>query len=253
MDILTHTLSGMAVASAAAVLLHTSKAKRMLIIAMGAIAGALPDLDAISMWSGFDDSFGKWFHLEHSGRSIYSQMFWYSHHGAMHSLLASFCIPLFPLLIWALIYRTWPGKNVWAAALVFSLSYNAHLIGDLPTPGGSWKGIAFFYPAQHYVGGYGATWWWNNYDIFLLVLLCVLINTVLCLVIRRKHYAAAIVLFATFSLCIYQLYNRNFDFNNSSYTYEQKNAESLEIQKETLGEPLYNLMARMDKSLPVHF
>jgi hypothetical protein len=34
-------------------------------------------------------SFGQWFNLSHSGRVIYGEKFWYSHHAFFHSIVAS--------------------------------------------------------------------------------------------------------------------------------------------------------------------
>jgi hypothetical protein len=66
------------------------------VIGFSGLGGALPDFDAISLWSGFDKTFGKLFNLSNSGEVIYFSKFWYSHHGFLHSILASvilaFCI-----------------------------------------------------------------------------------------------------------------------------------------------------------------
>jgi membrane-bound metal-dependent hydrolase YbcI (DUF457 family) len=217
LDILTHTLSGMAVASAAACVLYSQPKQRFQLLALGALAGALPDLDAISMWSGFDSTFGHWFALQQNGRSIYSGTLWYSHHGFMHSLLASVFIPTTFIFVMSCIRRQMPSAHIWTLGAVFALAYNAHLAGDMPTPGGSWKGIAYFFPSSMYVGGSGATWWWNNYDVFLIVLLCVVANVILFFALRRKNYFGAGMLAVAFFLASYQLNSRGFDFNSAQY------------------------------------
>lgn len=89
MDILTHVLSGAAIGVAAANYYKTTPLRKAKIILAGAIGGAFPDIDAISMWSEFDRTFGALFNLSHSGRVIYGSKFWYSHHAFFHSLIGS--------------------------------------------------------------------------------------------------------------------------------------------------------------------
>jgi len=89
MDILSHTLSGIAVGTVAAAFVRKSRnsaKKKALIILSGALAGAIPDIDAISLWSGFDNAIGSPLGLNYSGREIYFGKLWYSHHGMFHSL-----------------------------------------------------------------------------------------------------------------------------------------------------------------------
>ncbi len=253
MDILIHTLSGAAVASAAACVVFEKTKDRFKLLALGAFAGALPDVDALSMWSGFDATFGKWFSLQETGGDIYSGSHWYSHHVFMHSLLASVFFPVVFIGAKAAIKKQKPTRLQWMKGLVFTISFNGHLAGDLPTPGGSWDGIAYFFPSSHYLGGLGLTHWWNNYDIFLILLLCVIINTVVILLVRKKQWICSIVLTVSITLCVVQLHRRHFDFNSKQYTYEQRSQKSLELQKEFLGETVFNAMRKFDESLPVHF
>ena len=63
MDILIHTFSGIAVASTIAHLVPAEEKRSLSIIGIGALGGALPDFDAISLWSKFDDTIGTWLQL----------------------------------------------------------------------------------------------------------------------------------------------------------------------------------------------
>lgn len=74
-DILTHTLSGVAVATCVASFMPTPQGRWRLLL-LGAVAGALPDLDALSLWSGFDHSIGAYFGLS-KGALIYTGQWWY--------------------------------------------------------------------------------------------------------------------------------------------------------------------------------
>ncbi|MBK7637485.1 MAG: metal-dependent hydrolase [Saprospiraceae bacterium] len=80
MDIITHTLSGALVGATVSSFTDNTRLKIWSILA-GTLGGCLPDIDAISLWSGFDDTIVKWFHLDHAGQDIYFSKFWYSHHG----------------------------------------------------------------------------------------------------------------------------------------------------------------------------
>ncbi|MFN0031686.1 MAG: metal-dependent hydrolase [Flavobacteriales bacterium] len=253
MDILIHTLSGMSVTTVAAAWIYERRRDRFKLIALGAFAGALPDVDALSMWSGFDGTFGKWFSLEATGRDIYRGSYWYSHHAFMHSFLASVFLPSLFIGVLSAIRKRPQSHLMWKKGLVFTLAFNAHLAGDLPTPSGAWDGIAYFYPSQQYIGGYGLTHWWNNYDIFLILLLCVATNVVLLVTIKRRHWTPTAIAVVATVLCVVQLNRRNFDFNSKEYTHEQRNAKSLELQREYLGETVCGWMERFDKSLPVNF
>jgi len=253
MDILIHTLSGAAVASAVACLVKDNLSSRFKLILLGCFAGALPDIDALSMWSGFDSSFRIWFNLNESGSDIYRGIHWYSHHAFLHSFLASILIPSTPIFIYSIYKRKKPNRKALLHLLVFTFSFNAHLLGDLPTPKGSWNGIAFFYPSDRYIGGYGHTWWWNNYDIFILMLVSVLINTISFFIIRRKNYFGIITVAVTLALCLVQFSRRDFDFNSKEITSLQKSEKSLELQRKFLGYRLFNVMQKFDEKLPVHF
>ncbi|MDH6307934.1 inner membrane protein [Dysgonomonas sp. PFB1-18] len=264
MDILTHAISGVAIASCTSTFTKPSVKGKCKILAIGLIGGILPDIDAISMWSKFDSTIGHLFNLPASGKIIYSSKYWYSHHAFFHSLLASVCIGLFILL---LIYlsnfksnKTLPTttfiKSNVIYLITFVLAYWAHLAGDLPTPSSSWGGIAFFWPSGNYIGGYGKIWWWNNYDIFLLILLSIIINLTIPVFIREKRkYVTTIVLSLTLILISIQINNReyNYNYSTSKGQYAEMEQKSKEEQKRILGNKLYSYMAWFDGKMKFYF
>ena len=77
MDILTHILSGTTTAACIALTAKLPRKTQLRMICLGALAGALPDIDALSLWSGFNSTIGTWLHLKHSGNQIYFGKFWY--------------------------------------------------------------------------------------------------------------------------------------------------------------------------------
>lgn len=269
MDILTHTLTGVAAGTVAAAFARNSAREKAGILLLGALGGALPDLDAISLWTHFDSTIGAIFNLSRTGHEIYFSKLWYGHHGFMHSLAAAF---LFTLIIGLALHalRHIPGR---AEQLHFSKSlavYRRHLAGfsagyilallqDMPTPSGVWGGIHFLWPAGFYTGGTGTIWWWNNYDLFLIVVIVVLLNLLLLLrpqrgKLKTPYFSAAIML-AGAALFLLQIHSREINFNYREYRPNPVNLEqkSLQIQREILGEELYQTLRYWDKKLPLHF
>ena len=163
MDLLTHISAGLAIGTCIAVGTKSSALKKTGIILAGALGGALPDIDAISLWSKFDSTFGRFFGLQHSGRFIYSGKLWYSHHGFMHSLVASLIFGFLLLLFIYFIRSRFRGisfssfgqsvKNNRRLLFGFLGGYLAHLLCDMPTPAASWGGVRLFYPFTGYIGG----------------------------------------------------------------------------------------------------
>ncbi|MEM7372517.1 MAG: metal-dependent hydrolase [Bacteroidota bacterium] len=264
MDILIHTLSGTATATVIAGLHPCRPSQKTKIVLIGAFAGALPDLDAVSLWSGFDRTIGNFLGLAHSGREIYFGKLWYSHHVFMHSLLCDFLFTLLAVFIGGWMYCKWIKRapDIWSGIrylsvyfLTFFLAYFSHLMGDLPTPGGSWGGINLWFPSEEFTGGWGYTWWWNNYDIFLLLSGCTLLNIVVMISWgkweRQLKYLPAWIYMLTIGLICFQLYQRPVNFNETGTGSKEK--RSLEIQEEILGPELYHLMRRFDEALPVYF
>ncbi len=269
MDILTHTLSGLAVGAVAAGFSKKGPVARAVIVAVSGLGGALPDLDAVSLWSGFDATMGRWFNLVHSGADIYSGKFWYSHHGFLHSLAAGVMFALLTGLIAYLIGRR--RGTLSRQGLVTSVcgnlpllagamaGFTIHLLEDMPTPASTWGGVRLFWPLKTYVGGTGEIWWWNNYDLFLVALGVFVAGTILLSMQRLIRFDVRRVLVAVFALgcvvSVIQTRSRDIDYAYTGYTdkYGQFEAASKEQQREVLGERLYRAMEWFDSCLPVHF
>lgn len=270
MDILTHVVVGVAIGSTLVICSKNSNPfKKISIVGAGALGGALPDVDAISLWSGFDASFGKLFGLQHSGKQIYFGKYWYSHHGFMHSLLASIIMGLLFLFLSYCVKQHFRNlslksfglfvKNNSILYISFLLGYIAHLFCDMLTPASTWGGVNLLYPLKTYVGGWGAIWWWNNYDIFLIVITLITINVFLLMLgkwIKAKTKIAVVSLFLAVLLIAVQVKTRRFDFNYTGYsakTYQINEAKSKEIQKKLLGKKLYTQMEKFDNKIPLNF
>ncbi|NQX92978.1 MAG: metal-dependent hydrolase [Flavobacteriales bacterium] len=265
MDLITHTCSGLAVGTVVANVTKGSPKQKLGILLISTLGGALPDVDAISMWSGFDSSFGEFFNLEHSGRKIYGSQFWYSLHGFTHSILGSLVLCFLGLIISRLVViKKHPStrplrRKAMSRVAAFLGAYWIHLIEDMPTPSSVWQGIDLFFPIGGYVGGFGQIWWWNNYDIFLLAIAVIISNIIILIInsfVKRKRVgqlSIAVFLFC-FAIAIYQINTRPFDFQYTDGVdyglYEQK---SKEIQKEILGNWLYEKMVKLDKMIPLYF
>ena len=128
MDILTHTLSGLATATVVASFSDRSPVGKGFILLAGAIGGAFPDIDAISMWSKFDETFGTWFNLPFTGREIYSMKLWYSHHSFFHSLPGAVLMSTvftFFLYLPYLIFRKaqYTLRSFWMLKRIFPLTF----------------------------------------------------------------------------------------------------------------------------------
>lgn len=263
MDILTHTLSGVAVATCTAAFVPKIRTKASLLL-VGAIGGAFPDLDAISLWSRFDGIFGRLFNLDLKGSSIYGAKLWYSHHAFLHSLLGSLLFAL--LLVFFISFFKRKGDGIWASIcsksiyfVTFLFAYWSHLLGDLPTPSSVWGGIGLFWPSSDYVGGYGKVWWWNNYDIFLLIVSCITINVVILFfqkILQKKvKIIAPVVLSIFFILILIQVNTRQYDYayNRDNSEYMQMEENSKQEQRRILGKTLYRIMEDFDKKLKFYF
>ncbi|MCD7899826.1 MAG: metal-dependent hydrolase [Bacteroides sp.] len=210
MDIFTHTLSGLTAGTVMASCTSQGWKHKLSIIFFSGLGGALPDLDAISMWSKFDVTFGKLFHLEHTGRVIYSSKFWYSHHGFMHSLLAAFLIAVLIGILFRIFQRkkkssllqTFIDKQwvLWG----FIAGFVIHLLQDMITPASAWGGVRLFFPSEIYVGGTGEIWWWNNYNLFLTVVCVLFINCILLLLFNKsKPWRFIIPIFVIGCFCFF--------------------------------------------------
>ncbi len=265
MDIITHTLSGMAAGSCLAFYSKNGWKEKAGIILLSGLGSAIPDIDTISMWSGFNATFGKLFHLPHSGRAIYSsKLLWYSHHGFMHSLAGGV---LFTFILALILYIIMRGKKkkvaLWSDLFVkkrllllgFLFGFILHAIEDMFTPAGSWGGVRIFFPSTVYIGGTGNIWWWNNYDVFLLFTFVLATNLLLLLfghLFKKDFRRWGTGLFiAGLIVVAVQIKTRGFDFNAPPH--ETCEAKSKQIQRELLGETLYRKMERFDSFVKVHF
>jgi len=262
MDILTHTLSGFAVGTIFAGRSTGTWRTKTAIILFSGLGGALPDIDAISMWSGFDAVFGRLFGFEHSGRVIYSAKFWYSHHGFMHSLLAAVLFALLIGLLFWLFSRRERNSSLLDVfqkkklmLFGFMSGFVVHLLQDMITPAGSWGGVRLFFPHEIYIGGTGDIWWWNNYNLFLVVVAVILINLCMLLIFRKDKVRLrkfTVGIFLVGCLCFaWQVMWIGYNFNGKNFgECEQR---SKEIQRKILGEKIYHKMEKLDNFLIIHF
>jgi len=268
MDIITHTLSGIAISTIVASLSKKEIWEKGGIVLCGGIGGILPDIDAMSLWSRFDSTVGTFFHLSHKGRDIYFSNYWYSHHNFFHSLVGGLIIISFLLALFSLpvivcsknnkIKSVFKQIEVYWIALF--LGYMMHLLGDLPTPSCSWGGINLFWPLPKAIGGTGHIWWWNNYDIFLIIGGCCAINMVMTVVynLLKKPFIRYLPLFiclVSFISVLHQIEQRNECFAYTGYTkrYDDYERNSLEIQQKILGNKLYSIMRNVDRKLRINF
>ncbi len=268
MDILTHALSGAVIATGVASVGNSGLLYRIGLVAAGIWGGILPDLDAISMWSHFDATFGRFFGLAHSGRAIYGAKLWYSHHAFFHSIAASILFGLLFLCTFYLISRLQTRHTLSLLEYfkvnvtlftAFVFGYWAHLAGDLPTPASVWGGMNLFWPLPGYIGGYGKTWWWNNYDVFLILLFFFIVN-MLTLTIPRaithgiRRFSGALIVFA-FIMVLIQFNTRKTDYryigNTNKYSVFEE--QSKKEQERILPSGLYRSMDAFDQWLKINF
>ncbi len=264
MDILTHTLSGIAVGTVLSSFEESKIKDKFKIMTLCAFAGALPDIDVISLWSKFDSTIGSFFNLSLSGKQIYFSKLWYSHHAFMHSAIAGLS---FTGLIGFIKYFSNIKSSSFSHSLNkskflmlgFFFAFLMHLFEDMPTPASTWGGVNLFFPSKTYIGGSGDIWWWNNYDIFLLVFCIVVLNLVFILFRQFIYFNLKKFTITTFiigfSLVFVQVKTRQFDFKYSGYTnkYQEFEKKSKQIQKEILGDKIYNLMEKFDNKLKIYF
>lgn len=269
MDIITHTLSGVAIGTVVISYTNRSLKEKIGLLSLSAFGGALPDLDAISLWSKFDAYFGNFFGLQNTGREIYFSKLWYSHHGFLHSITAGFTIAIFLFIVFYFFKNGFLSASLTAMIkslksekiyfLTFIFAFSIHLIEDMPTPASVWGGVNFFWPSDTYIGGTGDIWWWNNYDIFLIVVIVILLNSLVSF-LRKLTWIKSRVITTTifvlgFTLALIQIKSRNYDFNYQGFTpeFQVMEVRSKEIQKEILGEHTYSIMEKLDNNIPLNF
>lgn len=268
MDIISHTLTGTAVGTVVASFSNKKAQHPLLVVLVASFGGVLPDFDAISLWSKFDAVFGELFLLVNSGKQIYFGKLWYSHHGALHSVMLAILLPLIFLSLRyvvtnksSLSFVGWTHcfSNKKLLILAFSMGFMFHLLEDMPTPHCVWGGVRFFFPSSNYVGGWGKIWWWNNYDLFLMILSVIVMNSILLIVKSifkvdvKKIVVLVFLVGGLFS--VYQINTRGFDFNYINHTpkYAEYELKSKKIQREILGEKVYKIMEALDNSIGLKF
>ena len=249
MDIITHTLSAVSVGTLLATYKCCNWKQKVSVIFASAIGGIVPDGDVVSLWSGFDSTLGEFFSLSSTGKEIYSDTLWYSHHGFMHSLCA---IAIFTGIFALVIKCLWNDKTSLWIAWAFAAGYFTHLLGDMITPGGPWGGIRLFFPFSVYVGGTGSIWWWNNYDIFLCTLFMATLGVCFNFIGKNMGKKIMLPLFIIMTIAIVGLVStKTSNFNRGNYADNEK--KSNEIQKELLPSPIYNAVKTFDNHIPVLF
>ena len=226
----------------------------------------MPDFDAISLWSKFDATIGTWFNLQHSGSDIYFGKFWYSHHAAMHSMLAPLVFILFSVMVSFAInhklkfteFERHVGSRKFSL-LAFFFGFLFHLLEDMPTPASVWGGVNFFFPSSNYIGKFGNIWWWNNYDLVLIIISVIGLNLILNVLPKRfyslKVKSSLAVFLIGLSCFIYQIQTRPVDFSYTGHTnkFEEFEKQSKQIQKEILGDRLFEIMTEVDNNIPLNF
>lgn len=250
MDIITHAASG----AAAGLVLGLIRRKgeypdRRLTIAACTAGSVLPDIDAIS------HGFGAW------GRKIYYGHHWYSHHQLSHSLLGCAVLAALAALLWSLLSKRRerlrekaPPATV--AALLFAGSA-VHLLGDLPTPPGSFDGIPLLFPLSGRFGGWSLVWWWHNYYVTFVLLTALVAAALLGIVeyIRPRFRPWSRRLQAAASLLAFLLavnYFAHCRFRDSGNWYEN-DKKALEAQKKWVPEPFYGAFVKASELLPFEF
>lgn len=247
MDILSHTFSGVAAVSASLPFTNFDWKQKIGVLVLGAFVGAFPDLDAVSLWSGFGQV----------GKDIYFSKHWYSHHGFNHSISAGLLLVLITTFFRTKRFKD-INKNERVISLGLLIGFCAHLLEDMPTPYCVWGGIRLFFPIETYVGGYGKIWWWNNYDIFLLILLITVFNLIIATAIRKEQYKKIGVVLSSslfVGMIVFQMNTRKVDYNYEGfsvdyYKYEQ---QSKDEQKRILGTKIYTWMEALDRKIPLNF
>lgn len=266
MDIISHTLTGIAVGTVSATISNSSWKGKSLIILTGGLGGALPDFDAISLWSKFDSTIGSFLGLSHSGKQIYFGKFWYSHHAALHSLIAPIFLILLATIIKVLLKREFKGFKILERlkknrflTLAFFFGFIFHLLEDMPTPASVWGGVNLLFPSSTYVGGFGNIWWWNNYDLVLIIFFVIIINLLVNVTPTRYYKIKVKSSISIFSiglvLFLIQINTRTVDFSYSGHTanYDKFEIQSKDIQREILGKKLFELMNTIDNKIPLNF
>lgn len=263
MDIISHTMTGLAGGTVLANISDETWKKKFNIFFAGALGGALLDFDAISLWSKFDRIIGKFFNLSHSGKEIYFGKFWYSHRAFLHSILAPIILIGIFILLNFILRKNFDFKkylkNNKFLYIAFFFGSIFHSFEDMLTPASVWKGVNFLFPSSNYTGGFGKIWWWNNYDLFLIIVFVAILNLIINFLPKKIYILKVTLSIFIFSLGVflymYQVNTRtiNFSYEGFSAKYNKFEEKSKLIQKEILGEKLFKIMSKIDNKIPFYF
>lgn len=265
MDILSHTLSGIATSTMFLPFSRGFNIRIWKLMVCGAFGGAFPDIDAISLWSKFDNTIGKLLHLTHNGNDIYFSKYWYSHHGFFHSITGLILLVILVRMIFFLINKfrgisiQYLSRQFSAGAVVFLLAGLLHLLEDMITPHCVWGGVRLFWPLKNYYGGTGQIWWWNNYDLFLIIFITGILNIGLSIFYRPNRnfskYLPILVMCLACLLFVRQINVRRFEYNYRGFNvnYNLLEQKSIEEQQKILGKNLFSLMYGIDSRIPFYF
>lgn len=226
---------------------------------LGILGGLFPDLDLL--WAPPDARI-PWSGLAELGRQAGFHAYWIPQASPMHSLtgglLATVLLALLLCVVYTSVLRHAPSygsalRYLMPYIVAFGLGYVIHVLADLCVPAGPAGGFRLLYPLEIRTGGWGWTWWWNNYDL-ILILAGVLIISLLVLVFapwfsRTRRFLPMTVFGMGLLLCVIQMNRRPLDFNDPDFSLRE--STSLDLQRELLGEPVYEWMRRMDRALPV--
>ncbi len=151
------------------------------------------------------------------------------------------------------------AKSKWFPTIAFFLGFLLHLLEDMPTPASVWGGVNLYFPSNNYVGGFGNIWWWNNYDLVLIILSVIVIN-LLINIIPVRFYKMKIISSISFfalgvTLFLIQINVRTVDFSYTGHTtnYAMFESQSKAIQKEILGDKIFQIMTTIDNKIPLNF
>jgi membrane-bound metal-dependent hydrolase YbcI (DUF457 family) len=265
MDLLTHGMAGGLGGTAVGLGLRGGHARVFSALTLGAIGGALPDLDAITRSSGFDAGLGRLLHLP-PGRVIYGGTWWYSHHHFTHSLVAAGGASLLCAAVLGIdrLGRGPGGEGernaaVWVLPSCLLAGFLLHLAGDLVTPASVWGGIQLFWPAERMVGGWGWTWWFHNYDVFLTQCAGLVLVLLSSLVPRHRPVLARLLPLSVLTLALAGstalLATRAHDFAYRGHAsdYQALEDASLEEQRRVLPVSWYSAMRALSEYLPFPF
>jgi hypothetical protein len=154
MHLISHIGSAVVVTATIAPFINVTKRHNIFkLILLASVGVAAPDIDAISVLFN---------------HSIFYSNYWYSHHGALHSLFGVLPVTLlFAFFAVVLERKSTQYSSYKTLIFYFSVIYSGnvlHIIEDLPAPPGPWNGLMLFWPfSSGRYGGWSHFWWQNEY------------------------------------------------------------------------------------------